>query len=169
MNCIPSFVYLHFVYLELYTFTFVYLQPVYLREDKPVPAEGLTVTELVEFPAVKAALDAVNEATAGLAKRSADLGVVKMAPSAKVGYRALDMMATAGAVKPDVRKALDEAKTLVEREEKERKSKGKEDKGHTGSHGQHKRPYAQEGGCMGSKHLSGRERVGRPPRYGLSK
>ena len=117
-----------------------------LREDEPVSAEDLTVTELVEFKAVKSALEALNEATAGLAKRSADLGVVKMALSAKVGYKALDMMATAGAVKPDVKKALDEAKTLVEREEKERKSKMKEDKGNTGSQGQHKRPYGQEGG-----------------------
>jgi hypothetical protein len=116
-----------------------------LREGQPVPGDKLAVTELTEFPEVKSALEAMNEATAGLAKRSADLGVVKMAPSAKIGYKALDMMATAGAVKPDVKKALDEAKTLVEREEKDRKGKAEGSKG-TNSNNQNKRPYGQEPG-----------------------
>ena len=65
----------------------------------------------------------LDSASSLLAKRSLELSVVRNAPSAKVGYRTLDIMANAGNLSPGADKALKEAIRMVEEEEKEGKKK----------------------------------------------
>ncbi len=79
---------------------------------------------------VKDAVMDVGMAQGLLAKRSNELVVVRNAPSAKVGYRTLDIMANAGNLSPGADKALKEATRLVEEEENEirKKKEGKEKK-----------------------------------------
>ena len=49
--------------------------------------------------------------------------MVRNAPSAKVGYRTLDIMANAGNLSPGADKALKEAIRVVEEEERETRKK----------------------------------------------
>ncbi len=72
---------------------------------------------------VKDAIMDVGMAQGLLAKRSNELVVVRNAPSAKVGYRTLDIMANAGNLSPGADKALKEAIRVIEEEEKEAKKR----------------------------------------------
>ena len=72
---------------------------------------------------VKDAILDVGMAQGLLAKRSNELVVVRNAPSAKVGYRTLDIMANAGNLSPGADKALKEAIRVIEEEEKEAKKR----------------------------------------------
>ena len=67
-----------------------------LVEGDGITMDELEVIDITEIDAVKTALAELDKAQEILAVRSRELGVVKNAPTAKAGYRTLDIMATAG-------------------------------------------------------------------------
>jgi len=129
-----------------------------LKEGKEVPGGNLLVTELVNFKEVREAISSLNDALGVLARRSLDLGVVKMAPNAKVGYKTLEVMTGQGAIEPDVKKAMAEATVLCAKDDKDRQEKSKSTKA-PGATGQQKRPLRQEpGGGWGNAHRGDNDR-----------
>ncbi len=94
-----------------------------LLSGDSVEMGDLEVSRVSAMPDVASALDSLDRASELLAKRSLELTVVKMAPSAKTGYKTLEIMANAGSISPGADKALKEAIKMVEEEEKESKKK----------------------------------------------
>jgi hypothetical protein len=94
-----------------------------LLEGKQIGLGDFELMGLKALPGVKDAVSEMGLASGLLGKRSHELTVVRNAPSAKVGYRTLDIMANAGNLSPGADKALKEAIRLVEEEEKEAKKK----------------------------------------------
>ena len=97
-------------------------------EGGPISYDDMSAVPLAEHDAVKAALAELDNAQGLLAVRSKELIVVKNAPSAKTGYKTLDIMASTGNLAPAADKALKEAIRVVEEEDKEYKSKAAEKK-----------------------------------------
>ena len=94
-----------------------------LLEGKKIGLDDFEPIGLKVFPGIKELVSDLGSASSLLAKRSLELTVVRNAPSAKVGYRTLDIMANAGSLSPGADKALKEAIRVVEQEEREAKAK----------------------------------------------
>mgnify|MGYP000169669689 CR=1 FL=1 len=118
-----------------------------LLDGKKIGLEDFQPMGLKVFPGIEDVVSDLDNASSLLAKRSQELTVVRNAPSAKIGYRTLDIMANAGNLSPGADKALKEATRLVEEEDREiRKKKEQGDKKQ-----QHQKPWVarvdrQQGG-----------------------
>ena len=90
-----------------------------LLEGRKIGLEDFGPIGLKVLPGVKDAVMDLGMASSLLAKRSLELSVVRSAPSEKVGYRTLDVIANVGNLSPRVDKALKEAIRLIDQEESE--------------------------------------------------
>jgi hypothetical protein len=88
-----------------------------------IKIEGLEVEPLRALLGVDDILRDVASSQEILAKRLLQLQIVRSADNAQLGYRALEVMASYGAIDPGSEKALKEAARQIEQEDKERKSK----------------------------------------------
>jgi len=121
-----------------------------LLEGKKIGLDDFEPMGLKVFPVIKDVVSDLDNTSSLLAKRSQELTVVRNAPSAKVGYRTLDIMANAGNLSPGADKALKEAIRVVEEEERETRKK-KEAGEKRQQQQQHQKPWAvrpdrQQGG-----------------------